>query len=113
MPASANDIGVLANFLTPRGFEQIDISDGLVHSLTPPTDSIELLALIQVTGGDFRYRDDGTPPTSAVGYVIYEKMTFQYNVKDLNLIEFIQSDTVAGLAINVSYYSFADLADFP
>ena len=53
-------IGVLANFLTPRGFESLDLTTGL-KSLTPPALGIQIVALIQTEGGSARYRDDGEP----------------------------------------------------
>lgn len=111
MPASANDIGVLANFLTPRGFEKLDLTTG-AKTLTPPELGIDILALIQTEGGDARYRDDSTSPTDASGYILFEKINLQYNIRDLKLIEFIQADTATPAdCINVLYYSFATVGE--
>lgn len=111
MPASTNNIGVLANFLTPRGFEKLDLSGG-AQSLTPPDlGPIQIIALIQPQDGDARYRDDDTAPTDTLGFLLFESQSLQYNVLDLDLISFIADATNPADCINVNYYTYATLEE--
>lgn len=116
MSGSPNDVGVLANFVTQRGFERIDLSGGGVVTLSPPNlGPIQMFALIQAEGGDARYRDDNSDaPSSAVGFILFEKISLQYNVLDLSKIRFIQADTaIPATNLNVLYYTFASELEIP
>ena len=69
MPMGQNNVGTMAYTLTPRGYQQIDLSDGLVHTLTlAPGLPGTLIVVMSADGGAFRYRDDGTAPTITTGF---------------------------------------------
>jgi hypothetical protein len=114
MPLSQIDTGVLSNFLTPRGYEQLDISSG-VASLTPPDVSnvIPLLVLIQGDDGDVRWRDDGRNPTAISGEIIFGSATLQYNVLDLTKFRCTSSNVNGASKVNVTYYSYAPESEIP
>ena len=109
-----NDIGVLANFLTPRKYEQIALAG--LESLTPPVIHAAtgaIIALIQSEGGTTRWRDDGTNPTGTVGFKLTENTPLQYNIKDLSKIKFIADTTTPATQVNVSYYTYSTEAEAP
>lgn len=107
MSASANNVSILSARLTPRGYEQIDLSDGLVHTLTPPTiaDIVPIVAFIQASGGNANFIDSGPNPTAVFGMPIVENITINYFVSDLSAFKAIQQG--ANTMLNVLYYSFA------
>jgi len=121
MSLTANDIGVLANFLTPRGNEQIDISGGAIHTLANIPDlpeDVDILAIIQCQDGEVRYLDDGTDPTATIGFVLFNPIPLEYQVRNLKdvALKFIQPAAVAdyivpGTIINVLYYTYAESSE--
>lgn len=112
MSGSANDIGVLANVLTPIGFEQLSITGGTVKTPTVPTvpEGVDVLAIIQCEDGDCRWRDDGTVPNASTGFVLFNRVPLQYNVRNFP-IKFIQPNVTplisAGTIVNINYYTYA------
>ena len=60
------------------------------------------MAVIQCTGQNVRWRDDGTAPTASVGMTLVVGDTLYYD-GDLNAIRFIEVTTTA--VLNVSYYA--------
>lgn len=111
MPSSQNDIGLFANVLTERGQEQIDLSDGLVHTLTipPAIVGITMIVLMQADGGAFRFTAiDGTPPTTTTGIKIGDGAEVCWIPADPSLIQIIRDGADTG-KVNVAYYTFARL----
>lgn len=88
------------------GYQQIATLTS-AQSLTVPavdkngTKGQPKIALIQCTGKDVRWRDDGTAPTATVGMVLVVGDTLAYD-GDLTKIQFIE--TSASAVLNVSYY---------
>jgi len=85
--------------LTPKGFEKIT---GLssAKSLTVPSGS--RLALVQCETQDVRWRDDGTAPTAAVGFLLETSVNFWYS-GDLSALQLIETN--ASAVVNVCYYA--------
>lgn len=86
--------------LTPLGFQQITDVSGST-ALTVPKNA--KMCIIDVTGQDVRWRDDGTAPTATVGMLIDISInpTLVYE-GDPNLIRLIEVSS--GAVLNVSYY---------
>lgn len=61
------------------------------------------LALLQVTGQNVRWRDDGTDPTTTVGMVLTAAGDPYPFSGDLSKIKFIESSATA--VLNVAYYA--------
>lgn len=109
MPSSQNDIGLFANVLTERKQEQIDLADGLVHQLTPPTGltGVSLIVVMEAQGGAFRYTaQDGVLPTTTFGMRIPEDGVMAWMPADISLVDIIRDGADTG-KVNVAYYSFA------
>jgi len=93
-----------ANFKC-KGFQQIT-NVTTAFALTVPTGAT--MALLQAEGCDYRWRDDGTDPTTSVGMVLPEHdagtlavAPFLY-VGDLSKLKLIETTTDG--VLNVSYY---------
>lgn len=88
--------------LKPLGYEQIT-SLSTVQELTPPDEA--LVALIQATDQNVRWRDDfsinAVNPSATVGLQLLAGKDLWYT-GDLSLIKFIEESASAKL--NVSYY---------
>jgi len=112
MGASQNDIGVVSQFYTPRGYQKI-LTDGTVKALNPPAINTLMFARITPFAGDLRYRDDGVEPTGITGQPIPEGETFTYFAEDLTKIRFIEDTGSPATQINISYYSFTNLTEIP
>lgn len=82
----------------PLGYEQITSLAAATPLTVPPGAT---LAIISVSGGPVRYRDDGTPPTTSEGMPIVAGQTFAYSVA-LGAIEFIQE--AAAATLDILYY---------
>ena len=109
MPSSQNDIGLFANVLTERKQEQIDLADGLVHTLTPPTGlaGVAIILVLEAQDGAFRYTaQDGVAPTIATGMRVPEDGVLTWIPADLSVVKMIRDGTDTG-KINVAYYTFA------
>ncbi len=86
---------------TPKGYEQItDLSTAV--SLTVPAGAT--FAIIEATGGDCRWRDDGVAPTGSVGMPFYSGLNQQF-AGDISALQFIQQNDAAPAVLNVSYYA--------
>jgi len=85
--------------LEPKGHEQLTSIESPA-ALSPPSGA--RLALIQATGENIRWRDDGTDPTSATGIQLEAGNDFWYvgNLASIRLIE-----ESSGAAVNVAYYA--------
>lgn len=82
----------------PLGYQQISP----IAAATPLTVPVgATLAIISVSGGAVRYRDDGTPPTAEEGMPVDAGQTFSYSIA-LAAIQFIQESGAATL--DVLYY---------
>ena len=108
MPSSQNDIGLFSNVLTERKQEQINLADGLVHTLTPPTglDGIAMILVLEAQGGDFRYTANATAPTTSTGMLIADGNFACWIPADLTEVKLIRNGTDTG-KVNVAYYTFA------
>jgi hypothetical protein len=80
---------------TPRGYEQI--VNPAPASLTVPPGAT--MALIAVSGGSARWRDDGTPPDPLTGMPLAAGQEFQYS-GNLAAIQFFG----AAATLDVSFY---------
>jgi len=61
------------------------------------------LVLLQVTGQDVRWRDDGTDPTASIGMILNADADPYPYSGDLSAIRFIE--TAASAVLNVAYYA--------
>lgn len=85
----------------PLGYEQIaDVGGSPVSTLTVPAGA--RVAIIQATGQNVRWRDDGTAPSATVGIQLAAGDSFLY-VGKLSALQFIEE--AAGGILNVSYYA--------
>lgn len=90
--------------LFPRGYEQVTVL-GAAQPLPNLPDAADV-ALVNVMGGNLRWRDDGTAPTDAIGMLIIENDTIQY-YGDLSAFQFIADAVSPGTEVNISYYSYS------
>jgi len=81
------------------GYQQIT-SLSAATALTVPTGC--LMALITPEAQSVRWRDDGTNPTSTVGYPLPADFEFAYTASQLSKIKFIEQAPSAKL--NILYY---------
>jgi len=89
--------------LTPILFEQFEDVQGTVKYLNVPRSAT--YAYIQAQGGDIRWRDDGTDPTSLVGHILADGDDHWYT-GDLRKFAFIREDSVTATTdVSVSYYN--------
>ncbi|MCA3501787.1 MAG: hypothetical protein IOD05_00645 [Rhodobacter sp.] len=92
---------------TRLGYQQIT-SLSASTALTVPTVDVNgtscrpTFAVIIPQTQSVRWRDDGVAPTASVGMPLAAGVTLQYD-GDLTQIRFIE--TVAGAALNVTYYA--------
>jgi len=94
----ANNVTTILGRMVPNGFQQI-ASVAASTGLTPPDRSH--IALIQPSGGDVRWRDDGVAPTATIGMLLADGVVFLYS-GDLNAIRFILASGAP--ALNITYY---------
>ena len=66
----------------------------------PPSRPQNAVALFQASGGDIRWRDDGTAPTTSVGMLLADGETFLYTGNP----GAVQVISAAG-EVNVTYYA--------
>lgn len=83
----------------PRGFETVTLTSSVAVGIAPAQYAAQ--ASIQAEGGDVRWRDDGTDPTSSVGMLLKANAILNYS-GDLSAIKFI---AVGSGQLNVSTYS--------
>lgn len=112
MAASANGIGLYGNASTGRKFETIDLSTGAVKTFTPPTalGEVPQIVIFAAQGGDYRFRVDGTNPSSTVGFLIKENniTTITASATELARWKFIQDTGSTGVKLNVHYFTYAN-----
>jgi hypothetical protein len=94
------NVNVLPGKLNPRGYEQI-AGAATAQSLTMPTGKKPRMALIQALTQNVRWRDDGTAPTTTVGYQLAAGSELAYS-GDLEQIQFIEE--AASTELNICYY---------
>jgi hypothetical protein len=82
------------------GYEQVTALS-TVKSLTSPNLGTGEGVLLQAEGQDIRWRDDGTPPTAAIGMILKVGTTFEFrgNASQLRFIE-----ATAGAKLNAYYF---------
>lgn len=89
------------NFLSPLGIATIANASIVAAAGLGTIPDNTLVAFIQAEGGDVKWTDDGTTPTSTVGKRLYDGQELQYSgpLKSLKII------SVSGTPqLNVSYY---------
>lgn len=92
-----------ADKLIPLGYAQVTTGFAAVQNLPAvPTDA--QMAIIQVEGGDIRFRDDNIGPTATVGMLVTKDNTIQY-AGDLTTFRFIESLATV-TAVNILYYKY-------
>lgn len=84
----------------PLGYQQIGTLTSSVGLTSIPQNA--RFALIQCTGQDVRWRDDGTAPTASVGMMLTVGTSLIYN-GDLKAIRFIQTSATA--LLNYAFYA--------
>lgn len=82
------------------GYQQVTNLTAAVGLTIPAGASI---ALLQVTGQNVRWRDDGTDPTASIGMILNADADPYPYSGDLSAIRFIE--TAASAVLNVAYYA--------
>lgn len=82
------------------GYQQVTNLTAAVGLTVPAGASI---ALLQVTGQNVRWRDDGTDPTTTVGMVLTSGADPYPYSGDLSKIKFIEATATA--VLNVTYFA--------
>lgn len=89
---------------TPVGYEQLT-PGAAAFGLTPGAANPDANGcIIRAEAQAFRWRDDGTDPTAAIGMRLLADEQMEY-VGDLSKLRLIR--VVAGAILNVSYYQVA------
>lgn len=83
----------------PLGYQPITAS--AVAQFLPSVPSNASVALISVSGGSIRYRDDGVSPTASLGMPIAAGQEFQYQGELTHFQFIIQSGSPT---LDISYY---------
>jgi len=88
---------------TPVGFQQLVCSGGTAAAvgLTVPNAARVADISVEGGGGNVRYRDDGTDPTSSVGMVVSGGTVVAYS-SQLTAVKLIS--TSGSVTVDVSYY---------
>lgn len=97
---------VVPGLRTPRGYEQLSLTDGSAHALAAipsQTGNPITLAVFCVETTAIRFRDDGTAPTASVGMPVGVGGCWEYTGNPANLSFIRQSASTA--TIDVMYYS--------
>lgn len=81
----------------PLGYQQLTAT-GSAQTLTVPQGAV--FALIAAEGSLWRWRDDGTAPTTSIGYPLFAGAECQYN-GNLAALKLIAA---SGAILDVSYY---------
>jgi len=84
----------------PKGYQQLtNLTTAKLVTIPRGTN----FAIIRCTGGDVRWRADGTPPTAGTGYPLYEGEELEYDsVQDLPGLTFIAMEGTP--EVSLSYY---------
>lgn len=82
------------------GYQQITVLTSAVGLTTIPKGSETVL--LQCTGQNVRYRDDGTNPTGTVGMVLVANTMYEFTVAQAPAMRFIE--TAATAVLNYSFY---------
>lgn len=106
MPMGQTNVGTLSFTLTPRGFQTIDLADGLVHTLTQPaTGAAPWVFIIEAIGGAARYADGSVAPTSTTGFRIADGGVYENQLNSLTPVKLIADGADTG-KVNVTYYTY-------
>lgn len=106
MPMSSNGTSPFANSVTGRGYQQIDLADGLVHTLTLPAAPQPYIIALEAQGGAFRYRDDGVAPTANTGFRCADGGIIEVQLANATNIQIIRDGTDTG-KVNVIYHTYS------
>jgi hypothetical protein len=90
--------------LMAQGYSQITglaAAKGLAQGSSGSIPAGVTMALVQCEAQPIRWRDDGTPPTATLGFLMNpgDVMTFDQRLDQLKFIE-----AAAGAKVNVSFY---------
>jgi hypothetical protein len=103
---SGRDASAVSAYRRPMGYQQIsNASLQASIGLTLPANAngwAPGYVVIQVQGGNVRWRDDGVAPTAAVGMTLPSGAELDYS-GDLSMLRFISSSLVP--ILDVSYYA--------
>lgn len=94
--------GVKDQALEPKGFQQLTVSTAAV-ALTVPAGAKVALWRIENASNGARWRDDGTDPTAAIGFLVDSTATFLYTGK-LSKVKFIRTGA-SDAVLDVCYYA--------
>lgn len=87
---------------TPLGYQQVTAT-GAAFGLSLPASRPGLsLVLIQAEAQALRWRDDGTDPTAAIGYLIPVNGELRYTGKNPGALRLIAA--AGGAIANITYY---------
>jgi hypothetical protein len=86
--------------LKALGYTQVTVLTSAVGVGTIPAGTENVL--LQAETQDVRYRDDGTPPTAAIGMILAAKTMYSFTVAEIARMSFIESAATAKL--NISFY---------
>ena len=85
------------------GFKSLGYATISAATALPTIPAGASLVLLQVTGQDVRWRDDGTDPTASIGMILNADADPYPYSGDLSAIRFIE--TAASAVLNVAYYA--------
>lgn len=88
--------------LESLGYTQTALTTTSAYAVIPPPNTVYFLA--RVEGADARWRDDGTPPTTAIGTPLLQGETLIYDAD--SQASFIAQ--ASGSILNVTFYGDAD-----
>ncbi len=101
MATNGNFSATIQGHLVPILFQQIVATGLLTATGLPNVPDGTKLAMIQVTGQNLRWRDDGTNPTATVGMRLVANDILVYSGV-MSAIKFIEETTSA--VLNITYY---------
>lgn len=106
MSSGVNGVGPFGVNVTGRGFQRIDLTAGAVSGLTTPAGIAgPFIIAIEAQGGALRYRDDGTNPTTTIGFRVANGGVLVIQPSDASTIKLIRDGTDATYA-NVIYHTY-------
>lgn len=86
--------------LDALGYTQVTVLTSAVGVGTIPAGTETVM--LQCTGQNVRYRDDGTNPTAAIGMLLVVNTLYSFTVGQISSMKFIESAATA--VLNISFY---------
>ena len=92
----------MAIYRTPLGFQALTVTSGAAVALTVP--AAANMAVISVENNSIRTRDDGTNPTTTVGFLVFPGNSIELqSLTVLNATKFIAVDATDA-TLSIQYY---------